>query len=311
MKYLKENLLHIYIPIIIAYCLLFSADINARAITNNPNSRSFSVNTERRSGQLYSLKVDSVESSIPNEYNLVINTANLPKPNNVVVILPENYRKAKYPLVFMLHGWSGDQNQWKTTADLHYYANKYGFIIVCPDGLYDSWYIDNRIDKKINYEKYFFDDLYNEIVKTYKVDTSNVFITGLSMGGFGAITYFTRHPGLFRAAASTSGILDITKFKGKWGMDKVFASEEDYNMYSPINNIYRLENINKKILIDCGEQDFAYKVNEAFYSKCKEMNIPAVFYSGEGNHSHSYWKKSVARHFDFFYKQIKRNNRHK
>lgn len=310
MKYLKEKSVRIAISIIIVSCLFSSADITARTLKNNFFVENNAVRIEYNHTYSYSLRTDSVQSSIPNEYNLVIKTANLPKPNNVVVILPKNYRKDKYPLVFMLHGWSGDQNQWKTTADLHYYANKYGFIIVCPDGLYDSWYVDSKIDEKINYEKYFFDDLYKEIITRYKVDTGNVFITGLSMGGFGAITYFTRHSALFRAAASTSGILDITKFKGKWGMDKVFAAEDDYIMYSPINNLYRLENINKKILVDCGEQDFAYKVNEEFYSKCKEMNIPAVFYSGEGNHSHSYWKKSVARHFEFFYKQIKRNNKH-
>ena len=313
MKIMKRDSSRIIILIITILIAFICKDINAKNIYNDTKNIYHSVNIEPYQKSKYIQQEDSVKYIIANEYNLEIQTTNLPKPNNVVVITPKHYQKdkAKYPLVFMLHGWSGDQNQWKTTADLHYYANKYGFIIVCPDGLYDSWYVDSKSDEKINYEKYFFDDLYKEIVNRYKVDTGNVFITGLSMGGFGAITYFTRHTKLFRAAASTSGILDITKFQGKWGMDKVFVSEDEYIMYSPINNLYRLENLNKKILIDCGEQDFAYTVNKEFYEKCKELKIPSVFFSGEGNHSHTYWKKSVARHFEFFNKQIIKNNKRK
>jgi len=36
-------------------------------------------------------------------------------------------------------------------------------------------------------------------------------VTGLSMGGFGAMSYAARHPDLFAAAASFSGAVDINK----------------------------------------------------------------------------------------------------
>ncbi len=45
----------------------------------------------------------------------------------------------------MLHGHSGDYKQWSEIVDLKYYANKYNFLIVCPDGNFDSWYVDSPI----------------------------------------------------------------------------------------------------------------------------------------------------------------------
>ncbi|MDP4114723.1 MAG: alpha/beta hydrolase family protein [Bacteroidota bacterium] len=294
--------MRILISVILLACSLLRAGIDYNYSSVKPDtlkndSLKREISLKGKSKQLS----DSLDIVIQNEFNIEIQTKNLPNPNKVVVIIPKDHSKKNYPLIFMLHGWSGDQNQWKTTADLHYYADKYNFIIVCPDGLYDSWYVDNPMSHNINYEKYFFEDLFITIKKNYKIDTHNIFITGLSMGGFGSMTFFLNHPKFFRAAASTSGILDITKFKGKWGMDKVFT-EENYIKYSPINNLQKIKGLNKKILVDCGEQDFAFKVNQEFYKKCKELKIPILFYSGEGNHSHTYWKKSVERHFDFFNK---------
>ena len=57
---------------------------------------------------------------------------------------------------------------------------------------------------------------------------------------------------------------------------------------------------NKKIIFDCGIQDFAYGVNEKFNKECENLMIDRKFISGDGNHSHDYWKKSIKWHFDFF-----------
>lgn len=286
---------------ILTVIIIFSFINEGHSFNNLLDSAKNKKNTEKVTQKAKDLKNEkAIVKEIANEKYYDIKSNYLPIPGKVLVITPKNYSKTKCPLVFMLHGWSGDQDQWKTTADLHYYADKYKFIIVCPDGLYDSWYVNNPINKKVKYEKYFFEDLYKTIKANYQIDTKNIFITGLSMGGFGAMNFFLNNPKFFKGVATTSGILDITKFKGKWGMEKVF-SEMDYSKYSPINNLYKIKNLDKTILVDCGEQDFAFNANKAFYQKCREMNIPIKFYSGPGNHSHSYWKKSVERHFELFY----------
>ena len=71
--------------------------------------------------------------------------------NQYLVFKPDKYNSGEnYPLLFMLHGHSGDYTQWSEIVDLQKYTNKYSFIIVCPDGNYDSWYIDSPILKESN-----------------------------------------------------------------------------------------------------------------------------------------------------------------
>jgi S-formylglutathione hydrolase FrmB len=141
-----------------------------------------------------------------------------------LVFKPDNYNSdEKYPLLFMLHGHSGDYKQWSEIVDLRHYANKYNFIMVCPDGNYDSWYVDSPIDSAVKFESYFFNKLVLEIFKSYGIDKRNIFITGLSMGGHGAINMFLNHPDFFKSAGSTSGILDLLPFPNNWGIKDVLV----------------------------------------------------------------------------------------
>ena len=118
--------------------------------------------------------------------------------NNHLVFVPGDYNPdEQYPLLFMLHGHGANYKQWNDIVDLKYFTNKYNFIIVCPDGQYDSWYVDSPILKESQFETYFFNDLAQEIFQKYKIDSTNIFITGLSMGGHGAMNLFLKHPKFF------------------------------------------------------------------------------------------------------------------
>lgn len=238
----------------------------------------------------------------------------LPATDTTVVFTPADYNNSnEYPVVFMLHGWSGNYAQWNKTAGVQQYADKYGFIIVCPDGFYDSWYFNSPIKENSQFETFFIQDLIPDIEKKYSVDKSNLFITGLSMGGHGAVYMFLKHPDLFRSAGSTSGIVDITKFPDKWGLNKVLGNyEKNKSVWEKHSDIYLLKNIkglNKKLIVDCGTEDFSFNVNKAFADSCKANNIDIKFISGPGTHSHAYWKSSIPGHFKFFNKIVKSEKR--
>ena len=124
---------------------------------------------------------------------LVYKSKNLAKPDTTWVFKPQNYtQKDKLPLLFLLHGYSGNYKQWHSIMDAQKYADDYGFIIVCPDGLFSSWYVNSPVKSNMQFESFFFDELYTDIKVKYKVDASNVFISGLSMGGHGALYLFIR-----------------------------------------------------------------------------------------------------------------------
>jgi putative tributyrin esterase len=229
--------------------------------------------------------------------------------NQYLVVKPDNYNSyEKYPLLFMLHGHSGDYKQWSEIIDLKYYANKYRFIIVCPDGHYDSWYVDSPILKENQFESYFFNDLVPEIFNNYGIDSNNIFITGLSMGGHGAINLFLNHPQFFKSAGSTSGILDLLPFPDNWEIKNILGDQEKYRdnwiKHSAIYNLDKIKNIDKKFIVDCGIEDFAYDVNRRFRDSCRGKDLKLRFIQTAGDHSGYYWSKSIVKHFEFFKEEI-------
>lgn len=227
----------------------------------------------------------------------------------VTTVVPSDYDKPSniirhYPVVFMLHGWDGDHTQWSETADLEAYADEYNMAIVCPDGLHDSWYVNAPNVPGQDYEDFFFEELLPKVRELFRWDKERTFITGLSMGGFGAMRFYLTRPEMFAGACATSGILDLEMFPNKWGMDDVFGryeyNEDVYAAHSPVNLVENVAGMNKPILFDCGTSDIAYKAAVAFKEACDKAGVEATFLSGVGNHSHTYWRQSVAKHFEFF-----------
>ena len=64
------------------------------------------------------------------------------------------------------------------------------FIIICPDGLKDSYYINSPKDDSQQYLDFFIYDLIPQIQKKYQIDNNAKLITGNSMGGYGALYIF-------------------------------------------------------------------------------------------------------------------------
>jgi S-formylglutathione hydrolase FrmB len=232
-----------------------------------------------------------------------------PANDTVLVVTPGNYRTDNnYPLVILLHGWSGNYNQWNSIVNLQDYANAYNFIIACPDGFYDSWYLNNPLKPTIQFEDFFWKDFIPYLTKTYSIDKNNIFISGLSMGGHGAITLFLKEPDFFKSAGSTSGILDLTFFPDRWSIKDGIGSIKDFpNTWEDNSAFYLLDsltNFNKKMIIDCGSEDFAYQANLNFVKKSYDLNLDVQFISIPGDHSRTHWKKMIGKHFEFFYQQL-------
>ncbi len=234
----------------------------------------------------------------------------IPWPDTTLVFLPHGKKPTKpVPMLILLHGWSGSFRQWNKEINLNDYATRFNWIIVTPDGFYDSWYVNSPIKKNVQFETFFWNDLVPKLFSSYLIDKSKIFIDGLSMGGHGAMTLFLKRPDFFLSAGSTSGILDLTFFPDRWHIRKAIGSIEKYpKAWKENSAYYLLKNIagtNKQIIFDCGTEGFAYKVNERFFQKCRKLKIKATFISQPGRHTHSYWKKSIKEHFFFFNELLK------
>lgn len=248
---------------------------------------------------------------------LEIYSVSMHKPVRCLLILPDQYNVygRPYPVLYILHGWSGHYASWLTEApQLREQADQYQMIIVCPDGGYDSWYIDSPVDSTVRYDSHVSKELTTFIDYYFHTiqDRRGRAITGMSMGGHGALSLALRHPDLYGAAGSLCGGLDLRPFKkNDWDLQGVLGSPitqwKNWEQYSVMNIAERLKGIDLPLLIDCGTGDFFLEVNRNFHKKLQELNIPHDYNERPGEHNRDYWGTAINDQVVFFNKFFNKN----
>ena len=71
------------------------------------------------------------------------------------------------------------------------------FRIICPDGFYKSWYLNNANPALMQWRTFFWEECWPEMDRRYGLKADKTFIDGLSMGGHGAMNLFLDHPERF------------------------------------------------------------------------------------------------------------------
>jgi S-formylglutathione hydrolase FrmB len=242
---------------------------------------------------------------------VTIQSNTLKKETKVLVISPTNSanKKESYPVVYLLHGYGGDYKQWNNVApQLQYQADLHKIIFVCPDGGKGSWYFDSPIDSTIRYESYITKELvpYIDLHFSTQAKASSRAITGLSMGGHGAMYLAIRHGDLFGAAGSSSGGVDFTPFPKKWDISKALGdyllNKERWQQNTVLYQVNTLKNDQLAIIIDCGVDDFFIDVNRSLHQRLLELKINHEYTERPGGHTSTYWKENIDFQILFFKK---------
>lgn len=128
------------------------------------------------------------------------------------VWLPADYATTtrRYPVLYLLHGLTGDENDWWARSRLADYAARFHLIIITP-GVGDSWYANSATEEKARYEDAIIKDLIPYVDAEYRTvaQREGRAIAGLSMGGLAAIKFALRYPQMFVFAGSFSGAFDV------------------------------------------------------------------------------------------------------
>lgn len=234
-----------------------------------------------------------------------------------VVIVPENYSKKKhYPVVYLLHGYSDNYAKWvKTVPAIKNLSTEHQMIIVCPDGGYSSWFMDSPIDSAFQYESYITKDLLSYVDSHYRTiaNRNGRAITGLSMGGHGALYLAIRNKQLFANAGSMSGGVDLRSSSKKYDIAKrignIETSSDEWDNRSVVNMVNSLKNRELNLIIDCGVNDFFYQINSALHRRLMTLNIDHDYIERPGAHNWEYWTNSINYqlfYFDRYFKQVKK-----
>ena len=224
------------------------------------------------------------------------------------VILPEQYLSegdtATYPVVYLLHGASGCYRDWPRVPAVKEEATRLGIVIVCPDGQ-DSWYFDSPVDSTMQFETYITQELRRVVEQRYRVRTGPRYtaISGLSMGGHGALWLGFRHPELYGSCGSMSGGGDFTAYRKAWHIAERLGPYEEnparWASHTVVSLVPTLEP-GQNIIIDDGDADFFYDVNIELHYALVAHKIDHRFDIRPGAHTWTYWAQSVVYHLEFF-----------
>ena len=254
------------------------------------------------SGTLFAAKVDTI----------VVQSKAMDKKVKAVVITPQIYNQANiYPVLYLLHGYSDNYATWiKRAPNVKDLCDQYNFMIVCPDGGYNSWYIDSPEDPDSQYETHIISELMPLIEQNYAVSKSKSgrAITGLSMGGHGALYLAIRHQDVFGAAGSMSGGVDLTYSVNSWEIKEKLGSYEQYPDRWHSNSISRMiDQINDdlKLIIDCGYDDFFFEINTTLHQDLLSKDKTHTFIVREGQHNWNYWPNAIIYQSLFFHRFFK------
>lgn len=226
-----------------------------------------------------------------------------------VVIMPDTYdRLDSIPVLYLLHGAGGDYANWITRVpELKELVDRYQIMVVCPDGAKDSWYWDSPENPAYRYETYVGRELPDWIDAHYKTrkDRKGRAITGLSMGGHGALYLAIKHQDVFGAAGSTAGGVDIRPFAHNWGMKTHLGpyaeNAERWDQHTIMGMLPLLSTGALTLYIDCGIEDFFYPMNEKLHQQLLYHKVPHTYVTGPGKHEWPYWRQSIRGQMQFFH----------
>jgi len=250
----------------------------------------------------------------------------LRRPVRYCVMLPPNYgteTQKKYPVLYFLHGLGENEQTllrsggWGLIEDLRRDHKVGDFLMIAPEGR-GSFFI-NSADGHDRYNDFFLIEFLPYIETHYRVirQRRSRGVTGLSMGGYGALRFAFAHPELFGSVSAQSPAL-ITEAPRALNADlrnggplagllgRVFGN--------PINVPHWIENNpfelarknqaqirNEAIYINCGEQDeygFAASA-EQMHKQLQAENIKHEFRLYPGGHNAEYFLSHLGETIEF------------
>lgn len=234
-------------------------------------------------------------------------SASLNRDMKYRILLPAGYETSghRYPVLYLLHGLTGDYTDWETHTHLDEAASVLPLIIVLPDAG-DSWYTNSAGNPQDKFEDYIAKDLISEIDKTYRTIATRHArgIGGLSMGGYGAMKFALKYPQAFVFAASFSGTFGITDPEFKIPFGEKFNQQKD-EIYgsagSPTREQNDLNALARKadparlpfLWLVCGTEDGLLNRNHEFLNVLDERKIPHHYAESAGAHTWAFWDEQL------------------
>ncbi len=258
----------------------------------------------------------------------VVNSRILKQAVHYCVQLPPDYDTEaspprRYPVLYFLHGLGQNEQTlfstggWSVIEDLRRQHKIGDFLVVAPDGK-RSFYINSPGDS-FRYSDFFLEEFIPYIEKKYRVRPGRKgrAITGVSMGGYGALRFAFAHPELFSAVSAQSAAL-ITQTPQELSaaghsnsplgrlMGPAFGEPINVAHWQQ-NSIFVLARKNQPglrnlaIYFNCGQQDdFGFEDGAAALDQqLRAEGVKHEYHSYPGDHSLTYFLSHMGEVMEF------------
>ena len=221
------------------------------------------------------------------------NSPTLGAQRRLSVYTPAGYEssKAKYPVLYLLHGSGGDEDAWSDLGrtaqildNLIAEGKAKPMIVVMPNGvwfnqaapgaavnMFQPTFTSSRSQSTIEVENSF-PDIMNFVEKNYRVAKgyANTAVAGLSMGGRQSCMLSMHYPKRFGYVGLFSGV--AVPEGNEAALDAVFAAKP------------------KLYFIACGEADGIMENSRKLEAWCLDRGYPVTFYASPGGHIWRNWR---------------------
>lgn len=228
----------------------------------------------------------------------------------------------RWPVLYLLHGCCDTYESWTRSTDIERLPELRRVLVVMPEGGDVGFYSNWVGEAAPAWETFHLDEVRRILQRRYGAGTRRA-IAGQSMGGLGAMDYSARHPGLFRAAASFSGLLhplgDTDFLLGLfsrytddprliWGDPS--QGRQTWASHDPTALAARLRGT--RLFVSSGDgrpgpldargaepdrvEPTVLRESQAFVDRLRRLRIPAqVDFYGPGTHDWPYWQRELRR----------------
>ena len=199
--------------------------------------------------------------------------------------------KEKYPVLYLLHGYSGSHTSWTSYANTEMYAEERKIAVVMLSAE-NKRYVDKNDD---NFFTFLSEELPDFITGMFPVSKrpEDTYIAGLSMGGYGTVIHALNHPEKFAAMGSFSGAVLLKDENKK-------AYEEKFDPAIVAYKLFAAKATLPKMYISCGEKDFLFETNKEF-KKLFEDNGYELTWVTDPRYGHEwrFWDEQIEAFLDW------------
>ncbi|WP_109831879.1 alpha/beta hydrolase [Reichenbachiella versicolor] len=239
---------------------------------------------------------------------ITVKTPNLKGRGDICVFVPKGEHK-DLPIVTLMHGVYGSAWIWAMMGAAHITTQRLidegkiqPVVLAMPsDGLWGDGSAYNAHDG-FHFEKWIAEDVPTAVRENIPQtsDQSKLFISGLSMGGFGALRVGAKYGKQYAGISGHSSITEIEQMK-------IFVEEplehyhqsdrQDEDVFTCMK-----ENLDTlpPVRFDCGNADELIEYNRKLHADLTEAAIDHTYEEFEGGHQWEYWQEHLVDTLVFF-----------